>query len=107
MKIRRTKLDGYTPTGALIKAFDDQDDEIVYIAKWADREETQLQALIFTIRPLMKVTIRHPEVMNIDLTYNTNCFGYPLYQVTGLTGANTIYNSIFGFIDRENQKAMD
>lgn len=104
-KIRKEKLGGYTPAGALIKSFDENG--IKYRVKWADEDETELLALVFTFNGLMDITKQYSDVMQIDLTYNTNCFGYPLYQVAGLTGANTIYNSIFGFIDNERKEAFD
>ena len=45
--------------------------------------------------------------MQIDLTYGTNRFGYPLYQVTGLTCVNTIFNSVFGLINNEKKEAFN
>ena len=46
----------------------------------------------------MKLTIEAPEVISINITYSTNLFGYPFFQVTGLSNCNTIFNSVFGLI---------
>ncbi|KAJ0126972.1 hypothetical protein HZ326_29921, partial [Fusarium oxysporum f. sp. albedinis] len=44
--INRDKLSGYTPTGALIKLFDEL--HIPYLAKWVDNEPSRLVGLVWT-----------------------------------------------------------
>ncbi|KXH26990.1 hypothetical protein CSAL01_13147 [Colletotrichum salicis] len=44
---------------------------------------------------------RFPEVISFDNTYNTNHFKLPLFQATGQTCLESIYNAAFGLIDNE------
>ena len=45
--------------------------------------------------------------MELNMTYGTNVFGYPLFQVTGLISVNTVYNFMFGIINNEKKEAFN
>ncbi|EWZ28288.1 hypothetical protein FOZG_17994 [Fusarium oxysporum Fo47] len=81
--INRDKLDGYTPTAALIKLFDER--EIPYLVKWADDNPNRLLGLVWTFPYCLQMWKRFPEVISFDNTYNTNRFKLPLFQATGQT----------------------
>ncbi|GKU08734.1 unnamed protein product [Fusarium langsethiae] len=81
--INRDKLSGYTPTGALIKLFDEL--HIPYLAKWVDNEPSRLVGLVWTFSYCLQMWKRFPEVISFDNTYNTNRFKLPLFQATGQT----------------------
>lgn len=55
----------------------------------------------------MEMTEQFWEVTQADMTYRTNIFNYPLFQVTGLTSCNTVFNSFFGIINNERRGAFD
>jgi hypothetical protein len=55
----------------------------------------------------MELTKQSAEVMSIDTTYNTNSFGYPLYRVTGLSGCDTVFDSVFGLVNNEKTAAFE
>jgi len=73
--INREKLNGYTPTVALIKLFDDM--EIPYLVKWADDQLNRLLGLVWTFPYGIQMWKRFPEVISFDNTYNTNRFKFP------------------------------
>lgn len=103
--IRKQDLGGRTPTGALLSDFDELG--IDYVIQWADEAKTTFTGLVFTFSEALDLTQQYWEVMRIDLTYGTNVLGFPLYQVTGLTACNTMYNSTFGLINNEKQDAFE
>ncbi|KAI8648711.1 Cycloeucalenol cycloisomerase [Fusarium keratoplasticum] len=79
--INRDKLNGYTPTAALIKLFDEMD--VPYVVKWADDEPSRLVGLVWTFSYCLQIWKRFPEIISFDNTYNTNRFKLPLFQATG------------------------
>ncbi|KAK2129038.1 hypothetical protein NOF04DRAFT_1343948 [Fusarium oxysporum II5] len=58
--INRDKLNGYTPTAALIKLFDKMD--VPYVVKWADDEPSRLVGLVWTFSYCLKMWKRFPEM---------------------------------------------
>ncbi|KAK1447047.1 hypothetical protein CMEL01_08886, partial [Colletotrichum melonis] len=98
-RINREKLNGYSPTAALIKLFDERG--IPYIVKWAADEPNRLVGLVWTFPYCLQMWKRFPEVISFDNTYNTNRFKLPLFQATGQTCLGSIYNAAFGLIDNE------
>lgn len=102
--ICREKLNGYTPTAALIKLFDEK--KISYIAKWADDNPDRLLGLVWTFPFCLQMWKRFPEVISFDNTYNTNRFKLPLFQATGQTCLGTVYNAAFGLIDNERREGF-
>ena len=104
-RIRRAKLNGYTPTGALIKLFDDN--KIPYIAKWADDDPDRLLGLVWTFPYCLRMWKRFPEVLSFDNTYNTNRFKLPLFQATSQTCLRTVFNAAFGLIDNERREGSN
>ena len=97
--INRDKLNGYSPTAALIKLFDEM--EILYVAKWADDDPNRLLGLVWTFPYCIQMWKRFPEVISFDNTYNTNRFKLPLFQATGQTCLGSVFNAAFGLIDNE------
>ena len=104
-ELRREELGGRTPTGALIAAFDAEG--IPYRVKWADEAKEELVGLVFTTESLMEMTARYWELTQADMTYKTNLFGYPLFQVTSMTSSYHIFNSFFGLVNNERRDAYD
>ena len=102
--ITREKLDGYTPTSALIKLFDEG--KIPYITKWADDEPNRLVGLVWTFPYCIQIWKRFPEIISFDNTYNTNRFKMPLFQATGQTCLGTVFNAAFGIIDNERKEGF-
>ncbi|KAI7762979.1 hypothetical protein LZL87_014053 [Fusarium oxysporum] len=86
--INRDKFDGYTPTAALIKLFDER--EIPYL----------------TFPYCLQMWKRFPEVISFDNTYNTNRFKLPLFQATGQTCLGSVFNATFGLIDNERREGF-
>ncbi|KAJ3455341.1 hypothetical protein MRS44_013941 [Fusarium solani] len=76
--INRDKFDGYTPTAALIKLFDER--EIPYLVKWADDNPNRLLGLVWTFPYCLQMW---KWFISFDNTYNTNRFKLPLFQATG------------------------
>ncbi|OAQ58923.1 mutator-like element [Purpureocillium lilacinum] len=98
------KLDGYTPTAALIKLFDER--KIPYLVKWADNNSNRLLGIVWTFPYCLQMWKRFPEVMSFDNTYNTNRFKLPLFQATGQTCLGSVYNAAFGLIDNERREGF-
>ncbi|KAJ6439000.1 mutator-like element [Purpureocillium lavendulum] len=98
------KLDGYTPTAALIKLFDET--KIPYLVKWDDSSPDRLLGIVWTFPYCIKMWKRFPEVMSFDNTYNTNRFKLPLFQATGQTCLGSVYNAAFGLIDNERREGF-
>jgi hypothetical protein len=44
---------------------------------------------------------RFPKVLNLDNTYKTNRYQYPLFQITGQTCLGSVFNAAFNLIDNE------
>ena len=99
--ISREKLNGHTPTAALLKLFDEM--EIPHLVKWADDEPHRLVGLVWTFPYCIQMWKRFPEVVSFDNTYNTNRFKLPLFQATGQTCLGTVFNAAFGLIDNERK----
>ncbi|RYC78170.1 hypothetical protein BFJ63_vAg18956 [Fusarium oxysporum f. sp. narcissi] len=102
--INRDKLNGYTPTAALIKLFDEMD--VPYVVKWADDEPSRLVGLVWTFSYCLQMWKRFPEVISFDNTYNTNRFKLPLFQATGQTCLGSVFNAAFGLIDNERREGF-
>ncbi|KAF6518277.1 hypothetical protein HZS61_002355 [Fusarium oxysporum f. sp. conglutinans] len=102
--INREKLNGYTPTAALIKLLDEM--EIPYLVKWADDQPNRLLGLVWTFPYCIQMWKRFPEVISFDNTYNTNRFKLPLFQATGQTCLGTVFNAAFGLIDNERREGF-
>ncbi|KAK4077247.1 hypothetical protein Purlil1_12430 [Purpureocillium lilacinum] len=103
-RLRREKLEGLSPTAALIKLFDERG--IPYIVKWSTTEPDRLVGLLWTFPYCLRMWKRFPETMSFDNTYNTNRFKLPLFQVTGQTCLKSIYNAAFGLIDNERREGF-
>ncbi|PNH33004.1 hypothetical protein VD0002_g8297 [Verticillium dahliae] len=102
--INRDKLEGHTPTAALIKLFDDMG--IPYLVKWGDDEPNRLVGLVWSFPYCLQMWKRFPEVISFDNTYNTNRFKLPLFQATGQTCLGSVYNAAFGLIDNERREGF-
>ncbi|KAJ0127764.1 hypothetical protein HZ326_29128 [Fusarium oxysporum f. sp. albedinis] len=102
--INRDKFDGYTPTAALIKLFDER--EIPYLVKWADDNPNRLLGLVWSFPYCIQMWKRFPEVISFDNTYNTNRFKLPLFQATGQTCLGSVFNAAFGLIDNERREGF-
>ncbi|RKK08532.1 hypothetical protein BFJ68_g18584, partial [Fusarium oxysporum] len=102
--INRDKLNGYTPTAALIKLFDEMD--VPYVVKWADDELSRLVGLVWTFSYCLQMWKRFPEVISFDNIYNTNRFKLPLFQATGQTCLGSVFNAAFGLIDNERREGF-
>lgn len=87
--INREKLDGYTPTAALIKLFDGM--KIPYLVKWAAEQPNWLLGLVWTFPYCMQMWRWFPEVISFDNTYNTNRFKLPLFQATSQTCLGAVF----------------
>ncbi len=98
------KLDGYTPTAALIKLFDEK--KIPYLVKWTDNNSNRLLGIVWTFPYCLQMWKRFPEVISFDNTYNTNRFKLPLFQATGQTCLGSVYNAAFGLIDNERREGF-
>lgn len=103
-RISRDKLNGHTPTAALIKLFDEMG--IDYLVKWVDNEPNRLVGLVWTFPYCLQMWKRFPEVLSFDNTYNTNRFKLPLFQATGQTCLGSVYNAAFGLIDNERREGF-
>ncbi|KAK4067510.1 hypothetical protein Purlil1_13843 [Purpureocillium lilacinum] len=103
-RINRDKLNGYSPTAALVKLFDEM--ELPYFVKWADDEPSRLVGLVWTFPYCLQMWKRFPEVVSFDNTYNTNRFKLPLFQATGQTCLGSVYNAAFGLIDNERREGF-
>ncbi|KAL6405570.1 hypothetical protein AUP68_11330 [Ilyonectria robusta] len=57
--INRDKLNGYAPTAALIKLFDEM--EVPYLVKWADDQPNRLLGLVWTFPYCFQMWKRFPE----------------------------------------------
>ncbi|KAF6527503.1 hypothetical protein HZS61_007805 [Fusarium oxysporum f. sp. conglutinans] len=66
--MNRKKLNGYTPTAALVKLFDEM--EIPYLVKWADDQPNRLLGLVRTFPYCIQMWKRFLEVIGFDNTYN-------------------------------------
>ncbi|KAF4434584.1 mutator-like element, partial [Fusarium austroafricanum] len=75
--INQDKLNGYTPTAALIKLFDEMD-----------------------------IWKRFPEVISFNNTYNTNRFKLLLFQAIGQTCLGSVFNAAFGLIDNKRREGF-
>jgi MULE transposase domain len=102
--INKEKLDGYSPTAALIKLFDEK--SIPYLVKWAEDDPNRLVGLVWTFPYCLQMWKRFPEVISFDNTYNTNRFKLPLFQATGQTCLGSIYNAVWGLIDNERREGF-
>jgi hypothetical protein len=102
--INRDKLDGHTPTAALIKLLDEM--KIPYLVKWGGDEPNRLVGLVWAFPYCLQMWKRFPEVISFDNTYNTNRFKLPLFQATGQTCLGSVYNAAFGLIDNERREGF-
>lgn len=102
--INREKLGGYTPTGSLIKLFDEKN--IPYLVKWVPDQPNRLVGLVWTFPYCLRMWKRFPEVISFDNTYNTNRFKLPLFQATGQTCLGTVFNAAFGLVDNEGREGF-
>ncbi|KAJ6439012.1 hypothetical protein O9K51_08416 [Purpureocillium lavendulum] len=103
-RINRDKLNGYSPTAALVKLFDEM--KLPYFVRWADDEPNRLVGLVWTFPYCLQMWKRFPEVVSFDNTYNTNRFKLPLFQATGQTCLGSVYNAAFGLIDNERREGF-
>ncbi|OAQ63889.1 mutator-like element [Purpureocillium lilacinum] len=103
-RISHDKMNGYTPTAALIKLFDEK--KIPYLIKWAEDNPNRLLGLVWTFPYCLRMWKRFPEVISFDNTYNTNRFKLPLFQATGQTCLGSVFNAAFGLIDNERREGF-
>ncbi|KAI8404297.1 hypothetical protein FOFC_15792 [Fusarium oxysporum] len=103
-RINRDKLDGHTPTAALIKLLDEM--KIPYLVKWGGDEPNRLVGLVWAFPYCLQMWKRFPEVISFDNTYNTNRFKLPLFQAMGQTCLGSVYNAAFGLIDNERREGF-
>lgn len=104
-KIRREAMGGLTPTGALIRLFDDKG--INYVAKYHEDDPDRLHGLVWSSAEGEDLWKRFPEALGFDNTHKTNYLGYPLFVVIGSTNCNTTFNAAFGLIDTERKVGFD
>ena len=75
--IRKRKLGGRTPFGALIKSF--QTNGIKYVVEWENQEEIIFKGIVFILAGAMDLIQQYWKVMYVDLIYGTNILNFPLY----------------------------
>jgi hypothetical protein len=105
---RREELDGYSPAGALIATFDAMKSQydLDYRVKWEDDEQTRFLGLVFGFAGSIKMQDYFPDLGFIDMTYNTNVQGLPLYHFACITATGQAVNTIFGVIDNEKKDSF-
>lgn len=101
-RVRREELGGYSPTQALIKAFDDN--QVNYVKRM--NEDDEVVALFWTYDWCIDMWKRYPTVLSMDNTYNTNRFKMPLFNITGITNLHTTFNIGFGLVDNERAEGF-
>ena len=104
-KIRRESLGGLTPTGTLIKLFDERN--VKYVARYFPDDPDRLLGLVFTLPACEAQWKRFPHCLGFDNTYKTNYLGYPLFVAIGATNCNTTFSAAFGLIDNERKEGFD
>src|SRR5437667_293280 len=98
------KLDGYTPTQALVKSFDDLGLE--HAVRFCEDEPNRILSLFWTYPWCITQWRRFPAVLQMDNTYGTNLYKMPLFQVTVITNVSSIANIGFGIVDNEREEAF-
>ena len=98
-KYRRGVLDGYTPTQALIRVFQDYD-----IKHSVLQVDGRVAALIWTYPWCQEMWARFPLTMSTDNTFKTNRFNMPFVNTTGITGMGTSFNIAFGLLSKEDEE---
>lgn len=106
--LRRNALEGYTPSGALIHIFDSMKSQfdLDYRVKWEDDEQTRFLGLVFCFVGGIEFQRYFPDLGFIDMTYNTNVQGLPLYHFACITATGQAVNTIFGVIDNERKESF-
>lgn len=105
---RREELEGHTPAGALLATFDAMKAQyhLDYRVKWEDDEQTRFLGLVFGFAGSIKMQDYFPDLGFIDMTYNTNVQGLPLYHFACITATGQAVNTIFGVIDNEKKESF-
>jgi hypothetical protein len=106
--LRHEALNGRTPSGALIHIFDDMKSEfhLDYRVQWEDDKQTRFLGLVFGFVGSIGFQYNFPELGFIDMTYNTNVQGLPLYHFACITATGQAVNTIFGVIDNEKKESF-
>lgn len=107
-KLKLAELQGRGPMGALVAFLDAEDPEKkLYRVKWVDDEEGgKVEGIIFTFPLLMDIAVRSWEALQADMTYKTNLYGYPLFQVTSLSACNTSFNFFYAVVQDETKASF-
>ena len=66
-------------------------------------EDDKLERLTFLHRNSIKLLRLYPDILIIDVTYNTNRFGIPLVNIIGMTYTNHSFLVGQAFITQEEE----
>ncbi len=93
-------LAGQTPMQFLFQQFDLND----FIWEYKADEDNHVTHLFFASRATLSLFTSFPEVLLLDCSYQTNCFGLPLLNMVGITNISTSFYVAFSFIKSEAEE---
>lgn len=102
-KIKASQLQALTPTQALIKALDG--DENWYMDHQKRAISKEVEFLFFTTKNALKTFRENAELLIMDCTYKTNRYNMPLLVITGVTSVNSTF--YIGFCFKKGESFSD
>ncbi len=103
-KLRRNRLDIYTPTQALLRALHSDR----WLVKIVLRTETKkVKKLFFVHKGTTEILSKISEILIMNCTYKTNKYRMPLLIICEFTSLGTTFIVGFVFIEKKTTKYYD
>ena len=104
-QLQQTKLNGLTPTQALLEVF--KKENVWHYVLYHPSDLNRIIGLFWTYDWCLQMWRRFPYAIQMDNTYKTNRFRMPFFEVTGVTNLSTNFNVAFGLIDNEREEGYE
>jgi hypothetical protein len=102
--LQREKLDGYSPTQALIKELEGGQIFHRTLYDAVPGKEKRLRAIFWSFPSSQQQLRRSPLVLQMDNTYRTNRFKMPFFHITAMTNVGSVASIAFGLVDNEREE---
>lgn len=104
-KLRKARLDGYTPFQATMKLLDEKG--ISHNVLWSPEDPTKPLGLFWSPAWCSEEWKNNHRVQMYDNTYRTNNKGLALFQIVGMTPVGKAFSCAFGLVSNERQEGFD
>jgi len=101
--VNKQRRDGYLPVQQFIRSLSERPNRLCLLADWEDQDQTRFRQVTWLYQENLRAWKRSPFCIQLDATYNTNCYKMPLMSAVVVTPERTSMPILFGLLHSEQE----